>query len=101
MEDITLKDPNLSIHTKLPAKPVVSMKTLADALEGLEYTLKLPRDVPAEQNTSEVKDDRFFHAEWLTSLTFLNSHKVSIEEFGVNSTTRRNQGRRLRGTRIY
>ena len=63
MEDITLKDPKLAIHTKLPAKPFVSMKTLANALKGLEYLLKLPRDVPAEQNTTEVKDHRFFYAE--------------------------------------
>ena len=38
-------------------KPQVHIKTLANALDGLTYTLKQPRDVPADRNSADVIND--------------------------------------------
>ena len=35
--------------TEFPEKPIVQIKSLANVLHGLAYTLKQPRDVPADR----------------------------------------------------
>ena len=98
---VTLKDLNAILRTRMPEKPRVPMRTLANALDGLAYTVKLSRDVPADRNRPDVKDDRYEYARWLTNSDIVNTKKVYVDEFGVNIHTKRNEGRSVRGTRAY
>ena len=43
-------------------KPQVHIKTLANALDGLAYTLKQPRDVPADRNSADIINERYEYA---------------------------------------
>lgn len=98
---VTLKDLNAILRTRMPEKPRVHMRTLANALDGLAYTVKLSRDVPADRNRPDVKDDRYEYARWLTNSDIVNTKKVYVDEFGVNIHTKRNEARSVRGTRAY
>ena len=70
---ITLKYMNERLRQELPEKPQIHIKTLANALDGPAYTLKQPRDVPAERNQADVINERYEYARWLTSLNVVNA----------------------------
>ena len=92
---------NKQLSQELPEKPQVHIKTLANALDGLAYILKLPRDVPADRNRAYVINERYEYARWLTSPNVVNTCKMYVDECGMNIHTKRNQAGSIRGTRTY
>ena len=99
MEDnplVTISNLNKKLRRRYPNKPEICDKTLC-----LAFTLKLSRDSPAQQNSSETKVDRKQHIEWMMSVEVVNSLKIYIDEFGCNIRTKRNFGRSRKGQRSF
>ena len=51
---LTLSAINARLHKRLPEKPIISDRTVAEHLEGMLFTLKLAHPVPAECNGPDV-----------------------------------------------
>ena len=64
---ITVKCMNERLRQELIEKFQVQIKTLANAHDGLAYTLKQPRDSPADRNRADVINERYEYVRWLTS----------------------------------
>ena len=56
---------NTELRHRQPKKPRVSNNVIANTLHGRLITFKLTRDVPAQQNSEEVKIACKEMAEWL------------------------------------
>ena len=70
---VTVSNLNKELRRRYPNKPEICDKTLSNAIDGLAFTLKLSRDTPAQQNSSETNVDRKQHVEWRMSAEVVNS----------------------------
>ena len=52
---VTVSNLNKELRRRYPNTPEVCDKTLSNAIDCLAFTLKLSRDTPAQQNSSEQK----------------------------------------------
>ena len=86
---LTLAQMNEELRRRLPGKPRIHSRTIARTLEGMLFTLKLARPLPADRNRPDVMAHAVFH------------HWVFTDECGFNIWTSRSQGRALRGERAY
>ncbi|MEE4247436.1 MAG: transposase [Kangiellaceae bacterium] len=98
---LTLSQINEALRRRLPNKPRVSIKTLSCKLDGLLFTTKIARDLPADRNAPRVLVTRRQFCEWLLSAEVVNSIKVFVDEFGFDLWMRRSIGRAPRGQRAY
>lgn len=92
---LTLRSINVHLRNRLPHKPLISLSCLANTLDKMLVTIKLVRDQPAQRNSAEVLDARFYYATWFLEQ---DSHVIYIDECGYNVWTRRSYGRSPRGT---
>ena len=53
---LTLRQLNANLQGHFPAKPRSSDKTLSNKIDGLAYTLKLSRYVPADCNSIDTRN---------------------------------------------
>ena len=91
---------NRELRLRLPHKPVIHDRTVARALEGMLYRVKLARPLPADRNRPDVLQKRVEYGNWFMVHAVVN-HTVFIDECGYNIWTARSQGRALRGERAY
>ena len=96
----TLEAINTKLQDRLPEMPTVNVRTIAKHLDGMLYTLKLSRQLPAERNRPEVIQRRQAYAQWFLEEANLN-HTIFIHECGFHIWTARNYGRSQRGDRAY
>ncbi|KAM7434457.1 hypothetical protein ABFA07_015439 [Porites harrisoni] len=95
---LTIAEMNRELRLRLPHKPVIHDRTVARALEGMLYRVKLARPLPADRNRPDVLQKR--DGNWFMGHAVVN-HNVFIDECGYNIWTARSQGRALRGERAY
>lgn len=93
---LTLEQINGDLRRSLPNKPFISRSTLARALDGMLFTMKLAEDVPHARNEPRVLDQRVDYAQWFLRQAVI-SHCIYIDECGYNLWTRRSYGRAVRG----
>ena len=80
---LTLEAINTKLQDRLPEMPTVNVRTIAKHLDGMLYTLKLSRQLPAERNRPEVIQRRQAYAQWFLEEANLN-HTIFIDECGFN-----------------
>ena len=97
---LTLEAINTKLEDRLPEMATVNVRTIAKHLDGMLYTLKLSRQLPAERNRPEVIQRRQAYAQWFLEEANLN-HTIFIDECGFNIWTARNYGRSERGDIAY
>ena len=85
-----------SLQHNLPDKPMVSISSVARAVDGMLLTLKMAEDVPDARNAPRVLDQRVEYAEWFLEHGVVGNC-VFIDETGYNVWTRRTRGRAPRG----
>ena len=88
----TLKELQEQMRLEMPNKLPVSYQGISKKLDGLFYTLKNVRAVPAQWNTPAVKEERQHFADWIMG-GGRNVRKVYVNEFGTNVRTSRSKGR--------
>ena len=93
---LTLRQMKESLQHNLPDKPVVSISSVARAVDGMLLTLKMAEDVPDARNAPRVLDQRVEYAEWFLERGVVGNC-VFIDETGYNVWTRRTRGRAPRG----
>lgn len=62
---VTLDEMATQLRSRLPQKPQIGKTTVARALEGQMYTLKLMEDVPEQRNAPQMIEDRQEYARWM------------------------------------
>ena len=97
---LTIAEMNRELRLRLPHKPVIHDRTVAKALKGMLYRVKLARPLPADRNRPDVLQKRVEYGNWFMGHAVVN-HTVFIDECGYNIWTTRSQGRALRGERAY
>ena len=97
---LTITAINSELQHRLPEKPNVHARTIAKHLEGMLYTFKLSRVLPADRNRPDLIDRRNEYAQWFLEVANLH-HAVFIDECGFNIWSARNHGRSQRGDRAY
>ena len=97
---ITIAERNRELRLRLPHKQVIHDRTVARALEGMLYRVKLARPLPADRNRPDVLQNRVEYGNWFMGHAVVN-HTVFIDVCGYNIWTARSQGRALRGERAY
>ena len=97
---LIIAEMNRELRLRLPHKPVIQDRTIARALEGMLYRVKLARPLPADRNRPDVLQKRVEYGNWFMGHAVVN-HTVFIDECGYNIWTARYQGRALRGERAY
>ena len=97
---LTLEAINAKLRERLPEKPTVHVRTVAKHLDGMLYTLKLLRPLPADRNRADVIQRRHEYANWFLEEANLH-HPMFVDECGFNIWTARNHGRSERGDRAY
>ena len=97
---LTIAEMNRELRLRLPHKPVIHDRTVARALEGMLYRVKLARPLPADRNRPDVLQKRVEYGNWFMGHAVVN-HTVFIDVCGYNIWTARSQGRALRGERAY
>ena len=97
---LTTAEMNRELRLCVPHKPVIHDHTVARALEGMLYQVKLARPLPADRNRPDVLQKRVEYGNWFMGHAVVN-HTVFIDECGYNIWTARSQGRALRGERAY
>ena len=55
---LTIAEMNRELRLRLPHKPVIDDRTVARALEGMLYRVKLARPLPADRNRPDVLQKR-------------------------------------------
>ena len=80
---LTLEAINTKLQDRFPEMPTVGVRTIAKHLDGMLYTLKLSRQLPAERNRPEVIQRRQPYAQWFLEEANLN-HTIFIDECGFN-----------------
>ena len=96
---LTIAEMNRELTLRLPHKPVIHDRTVARALEGMLYRVKLARPLPADRNRPDVLK-RVEYGNWFMGHA-VGNHTVFIDECCYNMWTARSQGRALRGERAY
>ena len=89
---LTLEQINAELRRQLPDKPFISRSTLARALDGMLFTMKLAEDVPQGRNEARILQQRVDYAQWFLRQAVI-SHCIFIDECGGNIWTRRSFGR--------
>ena len=97
---LTIAEMNRELRLRLPHKPVIHDRTVARALEGMLYRVKLARSLPADRNRPDVLQKRVEYWNWFMGHAVVN-HTVFIDECGYNIKTARSRGRALRAERAY
>ena len=100
---LTLEAINTKLEDRLPEMATVNVRTIAKHLDGMLYTLKLSRQLPAERNRPEVIQRRQAYSQWFLEDANLK-HTIFIDECGFNIWTARNHGGTTaaqRGDRAY
>ena len=97
---LTIAEMNRELRLRLPHKPVSHNRTVARALEGMLYRVKLARPLPVDRNRPDVLQKRVEYGNWFMGHAVVN-HTVFIEKCGYNIWTARSQRRTLRGERAY
>ena len=97
---LTLTQMNEELRRRLPAKHRIHHRTVARTLEGMLFSLKLARPLPADRNRPDVIQKRYDYANWFMGHAVVN-HCVFIDECGFNIWTSRSQGRARIGERAY
>ena len=97
---LTLTQMNEELRRRLPAKHRIHHRTVARTLEGMLFSLKLVRPLPADRNRPDVIQKRYDYANWFMGHAVVN-HCVFIDECGFNIWTSRSQGRARIGERAY
>ena len=97
---LTIAEMNRELRLRLPHKPVIHDRTVARALEGMLYRVKLARPLPADGTRPDVLQKRVEYGNWFMGHAVVN-HTVFIDECGYNIWTVQSQGRALRGERAY
>jgi len=88
------------MRLRLPHNPVMHDRTVARALEGMLYRVKLAKPLPADRNRPDVLQKRVEYGNCLMGHAVVN-YTVLIDEWGYNIWNARSQGRALRGERAY
>lgn len=97
---LTLRQMNEELRRRLPAKQHIHERTVARTLEGMLFSRKLARPLPADRNRPDVIQKRCDYANWFMGHAVVN-HCVFIDECGFNIWTSRSQGRARIGERAY
>ena len=97
---LTLCRINRELRTRLPAKPIIHDRTVARALDGMLFRVKLVRVLPADRNRPDVLQKRTDYANWFMNHGVVR-HAVFVDECGYNIWTARTQGRARLGERAY
>ena len=71
------------MRIRLPHKPVIDDRTVARALEGMLYRVKLARPLPADRNRPDVLQKRVEYGNWFMGYAVVK-HTVFIDECGYN-----------------
>ena len=97
---LSLRAINTELRRRLPEKPQVHERTIGKHLDGMLYSLKLSRILPADRNRPDVVEGRHDYANWFLEEANIH-HPVFIDECGFNIWTARSQGRARVGERAY
>ena len=97
---MTLAQTNHELGRRLPQKPLIHDRTVARTLEGMLYSVKLARPLPAERNRPEVLQKRVDYANWFMGHAVVN-HSVFVDECGYTIWTARSHGKARTGERAY
>ncbi|XP_067032054.1 uncharacterized protein [Acropora muricata] len=97
---LTIAEMNRELRIRLPYKQVINERTVARALEGMLYRMKLARPLLADRNRPDALQKRVEYGNWFMGHAVVN-HMVFIDECGYNIWTSRSQRRALRGKRAY
>ena len=97
---LTLRQLNANLQDQFPAKSRISDET-SNKIDGLAYTLKLSRDVPADRNSVDTKVWRREYAERYLSPQTVNTMKIYVVEVGCNIHVKRSFAESIRGERAY
>ena len=87
-------------RSRLLEKPHVHQRAIGKHLDGMLYSLKLSRILPADRNRPDVVQGRHDYANWFLEEANIH-HPVFIDECGFNIWTDRSQGRASVGERAY
>ncbi len=86
------------LRRRLPEKQQVYERAIGKHLDGILYSLKLSRILPANCNSPDVVEGRHEYANWFLEEANIH-HLVFIVEYGFNIWTARSQGRARVGQR--
>lgn len=81
---LTIAEMNRELRLRLPHKPIIHDRTVARALEGMLYRVKLARPLPADRNRPDVLQKRVEYGNWFMGHAVVN-HTVFIDECGYNT----------------
>ena len=97
---LSLRAINTELRSRLPDKPHVHERTIGKHLDGIVYSLKLSRILPADRNRPDVVEVRHDYANWFLEEANIH-HPVFLHECGFNIWTARSQGGAHVGERAY
>ena len=69
---LTIAEMNRELRLRLPHKPVIHDRTVARALEGMLYRVKLARPLPADRNRPNVLQKRVEYGNWFMGHAVVN-----------------------------
>ena len=76
---LSLRAINTELRRRLPEKPQVHERTIGKHLDGMLYSLKLSRILPADRNRPDVVEGRHDYANWFLEEANIH-HPVFIDE---------------------
>ena len=88
---LTIAEMNCKLRLRLPHMPVIHDCTVARALKGMLYRVKLARPLPADKNRPDVLQKQVEYGNWFMGHAVVN-HTVFIDECGYDIWTARSQG---------
>ena len=91
----TLKQLNMELRLQFPECNVTD-RTISRWLDGMLYTVKKVKPVPAERNKPETIEERKTFATWFLE-EGINADCIFVDETNFNLHTSRTRGRSLRG----
>ena len=98
---LTLWQINGELRRRLPNKPFIHDRTVARALDGMLFRIKLAQPLLAERNKPDVLEERMAYANWLMNGDVGRNSVVFVDECAYNIWTSRSQGRASQGERAY
>ena len=69
---LTIAEMNRELRLRLPHKPVIHNRTIARALKGMFYRVKLARPLPADRNFPDVLQKRVEYGNWSMGHAVIN-----------------------------
>ena len=85
---LALAQINRELRGRLPAKPQIHDRTVARTLDGMLFSVKLARPVPADRNRPDVIQKRVEYGNWFMHHVIVR-HCVFVDECGYNIWTAR------------